>query len=202
MRLKKLNIVVAVMLSLIVLAFLFLLIVNIIVVNSASDNIVTDDETPSSVDAIVVLGAGLRADGTPSDMLADRLSVAINLYEKGMSNRIILSGDCSGDDYDEVSAMFDYCIERGIPESSIIRDNNGYSTYESIYNVIYRLEYKSFAVVTQKYHLYRAVYISENMGADVIGVASDPRAYRGQIFRSLREYAARIKDFVKVEFSK
>ncbi len=202
MRLKKLNIIVAVILFLILLAFLFVLIVNILVVKNTSDNIVTDDKMPFPVDAIVVLGAGLRVDGTPSDMLADRLSVAIKLYEKGVSNRIILSGDYSGDDYDEVSAMFDYCIEHGIPESSIVRDNNGYSTYESIYNVIYRLEYKNFAVVTQKYHLYRAIYISKKMGADVIGVASDPRVYSGQIFRSVREYAARIKDFVKVEISK
>ena len=201
MSLKKLNIVIAVILSLIVLAFLFVLIVNLIVVKSASDNIFTDDKTPSYVDAIVVLGAGLRADGTPSDMLADRLSVAIDLYKKSISKYIVLSGDCSGEDYDEVSAMFDYCIERGIPESAIVRDNSGYSTYESVYNVISNFGYKRFVVVTQKYHLYRAVYISEKMGADVIGVPSDPRAYRGQILRSLREYAARIKDFFKVEIS-
>ncbi len=201
MGLKKLKIVIAVILSLMVLAFLFVLIVNLIVVKSASDNIVTDEKMPSYVDAIVVLGAGLRADGTPSDMLADRLSVAIDLYKKNISEYIVLSGDCSGDDYDEVSAMFDYCIEHGIPESSIVRDNIGYSTYESIYNVISCLGYKSFVVVTQKYHLYRAVYISEKMGADVIGVASDPRVYSGQAFRSIREYMARIKDFIKVEIS-
>jgi vancomycin permeability regulator SanA len=201
MSLKKLNIVVVVILSLIAVSFLFVLTVNVIVLKSASDNIIAEDIMSSSVEAIVVLGAGIRADGTPSDMLADRLSVAIKLYEKGLSNCIVLSGDRSGDDYDEVSAMFDYCIERGIPESAIVRDNSGYSTYESVYNVIYSLGYKKIIVVTQKYHLYRAVYISEKMGADVIGVASDPRAYRGQAFRSLREYAARIKDFIKVEIS-
>lgn len=201
MSLKKLKIVIAVILALIVFALLFASIINVIVLKSASDNIVTEESISSSVEAIVVLGAGLRNDGTPSDMLADRLSVAIDIYKKGVSEYIVLSGDRSGDDYDEVKAMFDYCVERGIPESAIIRDNSGYSTYESVYNVIYHLGYKRIIVVTQKYHLYRAVYISEKMGANAIGVASDPRTYRGQVFRSAREYAARIKDFIKVGIS-
>lgn len=198
---KKLNIALAIILSVIIIALLFVFIINMTVVKSASDNILTDSFPTSAYEAIVVLGAGLRADGTPSDMLSDRLNVAITLYESGAAKYIVLSGDCSGEEYDEVSAMFDYCIKHGIPESAIVRDNSGYSTYESVYNVIELLGYKNIIIVTQKYHLYRAVYIAKQMGADVVGVPSDPRAYKGQALRSLREYAARTKDFVKVEIS-
>lgn len=195
---KRLKLIIVVISALILLSVLFMIAVNLFVVNVSEENILYDLESMPKVDAIVVLGAGLRSDGTPSDMLSDRLSTAIELYKTGISDKIILSGDCSGADYDEVGAMYSYCVEKGIPEDSLVRDNEGFSTYESIYNVIERLDCNHFIVVTQKYHLYRAVYIAQNMGADVIGVNSDPREYRGQSVRLLREYVARVKDALKV----
>ena len=149
-------------------------------------------------DAIVVLGAGIRADGSPSDMLEDRLKGAVALYSSGVSDRVILSGDNSGEDYDEVSAMEKYCLEHNIPSEAIIRDDGGFSTYETMYNCIVSGGYKSIIVVTQEYHLYRAMYVGTQMGAQVDGYASDYRTYRGQIFRDIREYFARVKDFFAV----
>lgn len=195
---KKLKLILVVISVLILTSVLFVIAVNLFVVNRAKERIIHDIKNAPKVDAIVVLGAGLRSDGTPSDMLSDRLSTAIGLYEAGVSDKIILSGDCSGEDYDEVGAMFSYCIEKGVPVDSLIRDDEGFSTYESMYNVIERSKCKRFIVVTQKYHLYRAVYIAQKMGAEVFGVNSDPRAYRGQMFRELREYVARVKDALKV----
>ena len=85
------------------------------------------------VDCIIVLGAGLRSDGSPSDMLADRLSVGISLLEKHPDAVLLLTGDNSGDQYNEVAAMKTYALEHGVDEAKIIEDDFGFSTYESIY---------------------------------------------------------------------
>ena len=152
-------------------------------------------------DCILVLGAGVRADGTPSHMLEDRLRGAVALYEAGVSDMLLLSGDNSGEDYDEVSAMVKYCLEHGVPESAIVRDDIGFSTSESVYNTVRTLGYRDIIVVTQEYHLYRAMYMVKRMGADADGFATDYRAYSMQIKRDVREYVARCKDFLKVNIS-
>ena len=101
----------------------------------ANGNDIRDDLSGEKYDCILVLGAGLRSDKTPSDMLADRLDVAIELYNSGVSDIIVLSGDFSEErDYDEVSAMERYCISKGIPAEAIRKDLKGYSTYESVFN--------------------------------------------------------------------
>jgi vancomycin permeability regulator SanA len=152
-------------------------------------------------DCILVLGAGVRADGTPSHMLEDRLRGAVALYEAGVSDVLLLSGDNSGEDYDEVSAMVRYCLEHGVPENAIVRDDIGFSTSESVYNTVRTLGYRDILVVTQEYHLYRAMYMVKRMGADADGFATDYRAYSMQIKRDVREYVARCKDFLKVNIS-
>lgn len=157
-----------------------------------------DDFSGQNYDCILVLGAGLRSDGSPSDMLSDRLDVAIELYEKGVSNVIILSGDRSGEDYDEVSSMARYCLAAGVPIEAIVEDGKGYSTYESVYNTRKNGSYEKILVVTQRYHLYRAMYIAEEMGLSADGADAALRSYRGQLFREIREVAARTKDFFMV----
>ncbi len=153
-----------------------------------------------SYDAIVVLGAKVKADGTPSSMLEDRLRAAIELYKSGASQTIILSGDCSGEDYDEVSAMRKYCLDAGIPEEALVRDDIGFSTYETVYNVVKTMGKDKIIVVTQKYHLYRTMFIANKMGAEADGFSADYRPYFGQFKRDIREYVARTKDFFKVGF--
>ena len=192
--------------SIAVLAFILTLIltVNFIVVIGAGKITVGNKEysIDKKYDAIVVLGAGLRHDGTPSNMLEDRLKGAIELYKKGVAPKIILSGDCSGEDYDEVSSMRKFCIDNGVSSSDIIRDDAGFSTYETMDNVINKMGYKRIMVVTQKYHIYRSVYLARRMGADADGFSTDYREYIfwAQRKRDVREFAARIKDFLKVNF--
>ena len=149
-------------------------------------------------DCILVLGAGLRSDGSPSDMLADRLKVAIDLYQTGVSEVILLSGDYTDENYDEVSSMERYCLASGVPAEAIVKDGAGYSTYESMLNAKNSGKYDKIIVVTQKYHLYRALYIAEGLGMTAHGADAALRNYRGQIFRELREVAARTKDFFMV----
>ncbi len=149
-------------------------------------------------DCILVLGAGLRSDGSPSDMLEDRLKVAIELYRAGVSDIILLSGDCSGEDYDEVAAMERYCLDAGIPTEAVEKDKAGYSTFESMLNAKNGEKYKSIVIVTQRYHLYRAIYNAEGLGLSADGADGALRRYRGQVYRELREIAARTKDFFLV----
>ena len=190
--------------ALVALVLLFLLIINLIVILGAGKIVRgnKDYTIDEKYDAIVVLGAGLRADGKPSNMLEDRLKGAIELYKKGVSQKIIVSGDCSGEDYDEVSAMKKYCIDNGVAEDDVIRDDAGYSTYETMDNVVNGMGYKKIIVVTQKYHVYRSVYIARRMGADADGFSTASRDYIfwAQRWRDVREFAARIKDFFKVNF--
>ena len=190
--------------SIIALVLIFLLTINLIVIFGAGKIIKgnKDYSIDKKYDAIVVLGAGLRDDGTPSNMLEDRLKGAIELYKKGIAPKIILSGDCSGEDYDEVSSMKKFCIENGVFEDDIIRDDAGFSTYETMDNVVNEMGYKKIIVVTQKYHIYRSVYLARQMGADADGFSTDYRDYIffAQLQRDIREIAARIKDFFKVNF--
>ena len=175
--------------------------INLYVVGNTSGDIYEIGDVPADTeyDCILVLGAGLRPDGTPSDMLTDRLITAIDIYKAGVSDILLLSGDCSGEDYDEVSAMKAYCLSVGVPEEAIVCDNFGFSTYESVYNAKER-GYERMVIVTQKYHLYRAIYIANKMELDAVGASADVRSYRGQTMRDVRELAARVKDFFIVMF--
>lgn len=186
----------------VLLLFTALTVINRIMVSGGRGR-VTDTDGIDGIDkkysAIVVLGAGLQADGSPSHMLEDRLKGAVALYKKGVSDTVILSGDNSGEAYDEVSAMERYCVEAGIPAEAIIRDDIGFSTYETAYNTVNN-GYEDIIFVTQKYHLYRAIYLAEKMGARADGFSADYRVYKGQTVRDVREYFARAKDFLKVNF--
>ena len=200
---KRYMIAISLILSIILLLFVFLIATNTLVVfNARSSQIIqcgSEDKITDKYDAIVVLGAGVRQDGTPSHMLEDRLRGAVELYRAGVSKVIILSGDNSGDDYDEVSAMVKYCVDAGVSLDDIVRDDIGFSTYETMYNVVCAMGYKNIIVVTQEYHMYRAIYIAKCMGAEADGFSTDYRSYSGQIKRDIREYFARSKDFIKTE---
>lgn len=187
---------------LLLVVFLFLAVlsaVNIRIIRATRGNILSsDNKAKSRYDCILVLGAGIKNNSTPSDMLADRLDTAISLYRTGCSSTLLLSGDCSGDDYDEVRVMKNYCLEQGVAEEDIICDSAGYSTYESIANLCALELYKDVLIVTQEYHLYRAIFIADAMGLEADGVSATTREYRGQKIRDLREGLARFKDTVKL----
>ena len=186
---------------LIVIGILTVLSINFYVVLSTKKQITNLSElkNKNDYDCIIVLGAGIWGD-RPSPMLQDRLDEAIKLYEEGKAPKIIMSGDNGQEGYDEVNVMKDYAIEMGIPSEDIFMDHAGFSTYESIYRAKEIFQVKKAIIVTQKYHLYRALYIANKLDLDVIGVGADPRTYSGQIFREAREILARNKDFVQVIF--
>lgn len=147
------------------------------------------------IDCILVLGAGIKNE-EPSPMLEDRLLTSIDLYKKRISDKIIVSGDHGQQTYDEVNVMKKYLIEKKIPSENIFMDHAGFSTYESIYRAKEVFGVKKMVIITQKYHLYRALYIAEKLGIEAYGVAYDYHIYAGQSMRDLREVLARAKDFV------
>lgn len=148
-------------------------------------------------DCILILGAKVKKDGSPSYMLKDRLDLGIALYQEGAAPKLLLSGDHGQARYDEVNAMKAYAMERGVPKEDLFLDHAGFSTYESAYRAREIFQAETVIVVTQSYHQYRALYGCGKMGMKAWGAASDQAVYRGQNMRDLREIAARDKDFFK-----
>ncbi|MCI8868852.1 MAG: DUF218 domain-containing protein [Anaerotignum sp.] len=147
-------------------------------------------------DCILVLGCRVHEDGSPSLMLADRLEKGIELYESGASARLLMSGDHGRSEYDEVNTMKAFAVEQGVPSEAVFMDHAGFSTYDSIYRAKDVFQAEKIIVVSQEYHLSRALYIAERLGLDAYGVAAADISYQGATYRSLREAAARGKDFL------
>lgn len=182
------------------LGVILVIILNVYVKGSVSDHILSEEEAASlnKVDCILVLGAGVWENGRPSAMLEDRLEQGIALYEMGASDRLLMSGDHGRKDYDEVNVMKQYAIDAGIVSEHVFMDHAGFSTYESLYRTRDIFKADKIIIITQGYHLYRALYIAKGLGIEAYGVASDPRVYAGQDYRNMREILARAKDFVNV----
>ena len=171
--------------------------INLIIYFSTKNSIITDkSEKLENIDCILILGAGIW-NNQPSPMLEDRLLEGISLYKKGISSKIIMSGDYGKVDYDEVNIMKKFAIEKGVNSEDIFMDHAGFSTYESIYRTQKIFQVKKIVIVTQQYHLYRALYIAKQFGIEAYGVASNPREYARQSIREVREWIARDKDFIK-----
>jgi len=176
---------------------------NAAIKHSVEDRIISVDEAIrlDDIDCVLVLGAGLRQDGTPSDMLSDRLDIGIELYN-GMSVKLLFSGDHATDEYNEVGAMKTYAMDESVASEDIFLDHAGFSTYESIYRAKEKFGADKIIIVTQGYHIYRALYIAKQLGIDAYGVPSDQRTYVGQTYRDAREVIARFKDFFYVQLKK
>ena len=153
-------------------------------------------QTLDKVDCIVVLGCQVHSDGRPSDMLRDRLDQAIALYHAGVAPKLLMSGDHGQVEYNEVGVMKAYAMEHGVPSDDIFMDHAGFSTYETMVRAKEVFCAQRVVVVTQQYHLYRALYVAEAFGLDAHGVAADAHVYAGQAYRECREIAARVKDAV------
>lgn len=176
--------------------------VNAYVKHVGGENIISPDKINEigEADCIIILGCQVFSDGTLSAMLHDRVMRGIELYESKAAPKLIVSGDHGRKEYDEVNAMKKYAIDAGIPSENIFMDHAGFSTYESMYRAkeIFRAE--KIIVVTQEYHLYRALYIAQKLGMEAYGVSSDYRPYYGQTYREVREILARCKDFATTLF--
>lgn len=159
------------------------------------ENITIENE--KKYDAILVLGSGVRGN-SPSPILKERLETGISLYKNGIAPKIIMSGDHGKKYYDEVNIMKDYAIKQDIPSEDIFMDHAGFSTYESMYRAGYIFGVKRMVVVSQEYHLYRAIYIAKRLNIDVIGANATKSIMSGHSARLTREIFAQNKDFFKV----
>lgn len=174
---------------------LFFVISNFFIICNGKKAIVPMEELKQKdFDCILILGAGVWSGNRPSHMLADRLDEGIRLYHEGVAPKILVSGDHGSEYYDEVNVMKKYLMDAGIPDEDIFMDHAGFSTYESMYRAKEIFGVESMVIVTQEYHMYRAVYIAEQMKMEVCGSPSDPRTYRGTFSRGVREWIARDKD--------
>lgn len=172
------------------------------VVHSSENKILTLQQAVllEDVDCIVVLGCGVWSDGTPSHMLEDRLKMGIECYNNGVAPKIIMSGDHGRQDYNEVKVMKNYAVNNSIPSEDVFMDHAGFSTYDTIYRAKEIFCAEKIVIVTQEYHLYRALYVARSLGLEAYGISADYRTYRGQFIRDAREILARAKDFVKCIF--
>ena len=185
--------------ALVAIALVIVAVPNAIMLVSAGRYVVQPKEVgklEGNFDCILVLGAGVYSDKTPTQMLNDRLVVACEAYELGLSDRIIMSGDHRSDDYNEPAVMKKFAIEQGIDSKVVFMDHAGVSTYDSVYRAINIFGAKKILIVTQEYHLYRAIFIARSLGAEAYGVSSNLRSYRKQPIYTAREWVARVKDMM------
>ncbi len=167
---------------------------------STKGRIYDTDYKESGYDCILILGAKVY-NNKPSEMLQDRLDAGAMLYYNGVAKKIIVSGDHGQDEYDEVNVMKSYLMNLGIPDSDIFMDHAGFCTYDSVYRASYIFGAKKMVIVTQEFHLPRAMFIADMYNIDCVGVSGDLHTYAGVEYNYIREIPARIKDFLLVLFS-
>jgi len=158
-------------------------------------------KTPSSRVAIV-FGAGLQRDGSPSPVLRDRVAAAVQLYQAGKVEKILMSGDNRFVDYNEPGAMYNYAVELGMPAEDIVLDYAGRRTYDTCYRAKAIFNLKDAILVTQTYHQARALFTCNMLGLPSSGFSADMRTYHpsSYFFWNLREIPATFMALVDVWF--
>ena len=198
---KKKKLLLKIAAALVLLAILAVLIPDLLIVGSARNRIVSAEQAAGlEADCILVLGAGLLPDGNPGPMLTERIRKGVDLYLAGAAPKLLMSGDHGREDHDEVNAMKDAAMAAGVPSEDVFMDHAGFSTYDSFYRAREIFGVRKVVVVTQAYHLPRALWIARRMGLEAVGVACDTQRYPGQLYRDIREILARDKDFFKCIF--
>ena len=199
---EKIKPIVMILLCLALVGVIALCSINGYVKSVAKERIVTVEETANleDVDCIIVLGCQVRDDGTLSHMLRDRLMRGLEVYHAGAAPKLLMSGDHGRKEYDEVNAMKQYAIENGVPSEHVFMDHAGFSTYETVYRAKEIFEADKVIIITQEYHLYRALYIADKLGLEAYGVSADLNEYAGQSMRDFREILARCKDWAMCIF--
>ncbi len=141
----------------------------------------------------IVPGASVLRSGKPSDILADRLKTAVQLYENKKVETILLSGDNSQEGYDEVNVMRTYILNLDVAPEDIFLDHAGLDTYDTLYRAHQIFGINEAIIVSQSYHLPRALYLADAIGMDVVGVSSDLQPYLKQSLFTWRERFANVK---------
>lgn len=148
----------------------------------SSGKIFTVEESPSAR-AAIVFGAGLQRDGTPSPVLKDRVTAAVQLYQQGKVEKLLMSGDNRFEDYNEPAAMKTFALDLGVPEEAIVLDYAGRRTYDTCYRARHIFGLDEALVVTQNFHLPRALFTCRGIGIDATGVSADLRDYNSHSLR-------------------
>ena len=195
---RKYKAVIFVVLGIVLLIGIAAVSLSVYMVKATEKNIFTADtfKNDEKADCILMFGAGVK-DDKPKPMLRDRLLTGIELYKSGAAEKIIMSGDHGRADYDEVNVMRAFALEQGVRAEDIFLDHAGFSTYDSVYRAKNIFGAENIIIVSQKYHLYRALYISEKLDVKAAGVSANLNTYGGQLKRDIREIIARDKDFFK-----
>ena len=170
-------------------------------VHRTKDLVHTLEEAPSARVA-VVFGAGLTASGNPTTVLRDRVETAVILYQQGKVEKILMSGDNRFLNYNEPGAMKDYALQLGVPEEDIIQDFAGRRTYDTCYRARDIFLVDNIILVTQRFHLSRALYTCSALGLSAEGVAADLRTYREAPYWNIREIPACLNAFIQVHFTR
>lgn len=182
----------------IVLLLVFVFFVSVIYrVQTKYNSKIVDKQSLTPPNIALVFGAGLEAKGVPSDVLKDRILTAIKLYQDGRVGRFIMSGDNKDPDHNEVQAMKNYAIEQGLPEEVIITDGAGLSTKTACIRLKEQFNITKAILITQKYHLRRALYVCNEVGIDATGVVAEDRGYRNQLKYTVRELLASVNEWAQ-----
>lgn len=167
-----------------------------IVQASAADIVSFDDVEPEYV--AIVFGAGLKADGSLSDILHDRVQTGIDLYNAKKVDVLLFSGDNGQVSHDEVNAMRRFALDSGVLAEDIFLDHAGFDTYDTVYRARNVFGITQAILVTQEYHLPRALYLANAMGISAQGVSADRQQYLGAFSRNARELLADLKAVIDV----
>ncbi len=179
----------AVLIALVILIIAFLVIPPIFVY-SGKYKIYRNVESVEKHKVGIVFGAGVHSDGSPTPMLQDRLDTAARLYEMGKIEKILVSGDNRTEHYNEPQAMYNYLLQKKIPKKAIIRDYAGRRTYDTCYRANYIFGLKEAILITQGYHLPRAIFLCNKLGVKSSGISATMRDYQNEATYETREIAA------------
>ena len=178
----------------------FAVAVNLYIIRSTGGQIFYNQDNLSKKQVGLLLGARVYSNGNLSHVMQDRAETAIEIYKLGKVGKILISGDHGTSEYDEVNTIKDYLLERGVKGENIFTDHAGFDTYDSVYRARDIFEVDSMIIVTQKFHLPRAVYIADSLGIDSAGIVADKRDYQDKERNQIRESVARVKAFLNVLF--
>ena len=165
------------------------------------DEIFDDPARVHSAPVAIVFGAGVQADGSPTWMLADRVDAAVMLFKAGKVGRLLMTGDNGSVSYDEVTAMKKRAVEQGVPADRVNLDHAGFRTYDSCYRAATIFGVRKAVLVTQRYHLPRALFLARAFGIDSVGLAAGRDDYPNQTYYNLREVAAQSVSWYEVNLT-
>jgi SanA protein len=168
---------------------------------SSANQIYKESESPTERVAII-FGAGLRRDGTPTAMLRDRILTGADLYFNGKVEKLLMSGDNRFENYNEPESMRQFALLAGVPDKAIVLDYAGRRTYDTCYRARVIFGVKSALLVTQKFHLPRALFLCNTLGLDATGVEASNCYWNGSPFMwDIREQFATIAAFLDLYIS-